>query len=378
MTPKSEEPIGLYLHIPFCDGKCPYCDFYSLPAGGQTMDDYCGQLIRELFLWGEKSPRLADTLYFGGGTPSLLGAERLSRLTAAAQKAFPFVPGAEITVEMNPRTAGGFDFAALRQAGVNRISIGLQSAVDKELKFLGRRHTARQAWDTAKAAQKAGIGNVSFDLMLGLEGQTTDSVRESVAFCRDAGVTHVSAYLLKIEPGTRFFQRRKDFQLPDDDQAAALYLDACQALEDAGFFQYEISNFSRSGRESRHNLKYWNGDEYLGLGPSAHSFRGGRRFYTPNSLSGFLRSPQYLTEDPDEAALLSGSPEEYVMLRLRLAEGLTEAGYQKRFQSPIPERYRKSALRFQPPGLTVVDSQGIRLTRQGFLVSNQLISEILW
>ncbi len=378
MIPQRQNPIGLYLHVPFCDGKCPYCDFYSLPADSRTMDAYCDRLISELFRWREKHPRFVDTLYFGGGTPGLLGADRLSRLIAAAQKAFPFLPGSEITVEMNPCSAGGFDFPLLRRAGANRISIGLQSALDSELHFLGRRHTASQARDTAAAAQKAGFSNVSFDLMLGLEGQTTDSVRKSVAFCRDAGVTHVSAYLLKIEPGTRFFQQKKNFHLPSDDQASDLYLEACQALEEAGFFQYEISNFSRPGKESRHNLKYWNGDEYLGLGPSAHSFFGGRRFYTPKSLLSFLRTPQYLPEDPDEVSIPPGSPEEYVMLRLRLSEGLTEAGYQKRFQCPIPERYRKNALRFQPPGLTAVDSQGIRLTRWGFLVSNQLIGEILW
>lgn len=378
MIPRRRDPIGLYLHIPFCDGKCPYCDFYSLPAGSRTMDDYCGRLISELFLWGEKCPRFVDTLYFGGGTPSLLGADRLSRLITAAQKAFSFVPGAEITVEMNPCSAGGFDFPALRMAGANRISIGLQSALDAELQFLGRRHTARQAWDTAAAAQRAGFRSVSLDLMLSLEGQTTDSVRKSVAFCRDAGVTHVSAYLLKIEPGTRFFQQREAFHLPGDDQASDLYLAACQALEEAGLFQYEISNFSVPGKESRHNLKYWNGDEYLGIGPSAHSFFGGRRFYTPKSLSAFFQAPQYLPEDPDESAIPPGGPEEYTMLRLRLSEGLTEAGYQQRFQTPIPEKYRKNALRFQAPGLTLVDSQGIRLTRRGFLVSNQLIGEILW
>ncbi|MFQ9847091.1 MAG: hypothetical protein ACLRXC_09500 [[Clostridium] leptum] len=157
-----------------------------------------------------------------------------------------------------------------------------------------------------------------------------------------------------------------------------MYLAACQALEEAGLFQYEISNFSVPGKESRHNLKYWNGDEYLGIGPSAHSFFGGRRFYTPKSLSAFFQAPQYLPEDPDESAIPPGGPEEYTMLRLRLSEGLTEAGYQQRFQTPIPEKYRKNALRFQAPGLTLVDSQGIRLTRRGFLVSNQLIGEILW
>jgi len=151
----------------------------------------------------------------------------------------------------------------------------------------------------------------------------------------------------------------------------------CGQFDRTGKKAYPVLT-SVPGKESRHNLKYWNGDEYLGIGPSAHSFFGGRRFYTPKSLSAFFQAPQYLREDPDESAIPPGGPEEYTMLRLRLSEGLTEAGYQQRFQTPIPEKYRKNALRFQAPGLTLVDSQGIRLTRRGFLVSNQLIGEILW
>lgn len=378
MTPETPGSIGLYLHVPFCSGKCPYCDFYSLAAGSDTMDAYCQKLCEELSAWGEKRPGVVDTLYFGGGTPGLLGADRLARLMETAQKAFPFAPDSEITVETNPGSAGDLDFSTLRQAGANRISIGLQSALDGELKFLGRRHTPRQALATAYAAQKAGIDNISFDLMLGLEGQTTGSIEKSVAFCRDAGVSHVSAYLLKLEPGTRFFQQQNTFRLPDEDETADLYLAACQALEAAGFSQYEISNFSLPGRESRHNLKYWNGDEYLGLGPSAHSFFGGKRFYTPKSLRAFLQSPQYLPEAPEDEAIPPGSREEYAMLRLRLSEGLTEAGYRSKFGEPFPESYRQNARRFQAHGLAEADDRGVRLTRQGFLVSNQLIGEILW
>ncbi len=375
MTPDMLKSIGLYLHVPFCDGKCPYCDFYSLAADSETMDAYCEKLREELLAWGAKHPAAVDTLYFGGGTPGLLGADRLARLMETAQKAFSFSPDGEITVETNPGSAGDLDFSTLRQAGANRISIGLQSALDAELKFLGRRHTPRQALATAAAAQKAGIHNISFDLILGLEGQTTGSVEESVAFCRDAGVSHVSAYLLKLEPGTRFYQQREAFHLPDEDETADLYLAACRALESAGFSQYEISNFSLPGRESRHNLKYWNGDEYLGLGPSAHSFFGGRRFYTPKSLPAFLQAPQYL---PEDEAIPPGSREEYAMLRLRLSEGLMEASWQSKFGEPLPERYRKNARRFQAHGLAEADGRGVRLTRQGFLVSNQLIGEILW
>ncbi|MFQ9847090.1 MAG: radical SAM protein [[Clostridium] leptum] len=206
MIPRRRDPIGLYLHI-LLRRQMSLLRFLFLPAGSRTMDDYCGRLISELFLWGEKCPRFVDTLYFGGGTLAF-GRGPLVPADYSRSKGVFLRSGAEITVEMNPCSAGGFDFPALRLAGANRISIGLQSALDAELQFLGRRHTARQAWDTAAAAQRAGFRSVSLDLMLGLEGQTTDSVRKSVAFCRDAGVTHVSAYLLKIEPGTRFSAKR--------------------------------------------------------------------------------------------------------------------------------------------------------------------------
>ena len=363
-------PNGLYIHVPFCDGKCPYCDFYSLRADEETMDAYVTAVKRELACFGAQLGRRADTLYFGGGTPSLLGAARLCELADAARAVFG-LEGAEITAEVNPCTGGGLDFAALRAGGFNRLSVGLQSANEEELRCLGRRHGAQDAAVTLGRARAAGFANLSLDLMLAIPGQTEESLRRSVRFCREAGARHVSAYLLKLEEGTPFFARRDALALPDEEGQRRLYLAVCEVLGGAGFAQYEISNFSEPGCESRHNLKYWNGEEYLGIGPSAHSFLEGRRFHSPRSLESFLRG----TERTDDGT--GGDGEEYAMLRLRLCEGLERARYRERFGCDYPASYDGNARRFEKAGLLTCDERGIRLSREGFLVSNELIGEIL-
>lgn len=363
--------IGLYIHVPFCDGKCPYCDFYSLAADSAQMDAYTARVCGELARWGGRGRTLAiDTLYFGGGTPSLLGERRLSTVIEAAGRYFTF-SSAEITVEINPTRGKGLDIYQLRRCGVNRLSIGLQSSDPKELRLLGRRHTALDAAKVVEKARQAGFDNLSLDLMLAVPGQTAQSLEQSIRFCAGQGVEHISAYLLKVEPGTPFADHRDTLSLMDEDQEADQYLLACSLLEQEGYRQYEISNFSRPGRESRHNLKYWNGQEYLGIGPSAHSFFGGKRFYCPRDLPGFLSGPRYLSDGE------GGGEEEYAMLRLRLTGGLREDLYQRRYGRPIPAQYRTRAARYQSAGLTQCDEQGIRLTRDGFLLSNTLIGEIL-
>lgn len=363
--------IGLYVHIPFCDGKCPYCDFYSLRADEKRMDDYTEAVIRSLSDYSRKLNRMADTLYFGGGTPNLIGAERLSAIVAAAKSGFG-LQNAEITVEVNPARELDRFFEEIYKAGVNRLSIGLQSASDEELKQLGRRHTAEQVSEAVAAAQQAGFHNVSLDLMLAVQGQTQQSLFNSIQFCAKQNIQHVSAYLLKIEPGTSYYRKRDELDLPNEDAASNLYLFAVRELEKAGFAQYEISNFARKDCESRHNLKYWHDEEYLGIGPAAHSFVNGKRFYYGRDLQAFLDGAEP-TQDGT-----GGSFEEYAMLALRLNEGLTESGCQNRFGIPIPSEIAQRAKKYETNGLTVCDGNGIRFTPNGFLVSNTLIGEILF
>ena len=372
-------PVGLYIHVPFCLSKCPYCDFYSLPlaADEEWLDRYTTAVETALDRWADRLNGPADTLYFGGGTPSLLGGERLARLIERAARRFS-LKGAEITLEANPADAEGLNGLAetlriFAQAGGNRLSLGMQSSSEDELRLLGRRHGAAAVIQAVEAAHKAGLANLSLDLMLAVEGQNEASVRRSADLCGKLGAAHVSAYPLKIEEQTPF-GKRNDLRLPGEDEAASLYLTACETLEKSGFRQYEISNFAQPGRESRHNLKYWTGAPYLGIGPSAHSCIGGRRFAYPRDLTAFLKGAEPQPEAEEE--IRTGSPEEFLLLRLRLTDGLTETAYTARFGTAIPEVWRERAASL-PRHLLVCDPKGIRLTREGFLLSNAILAELL-
>ena len=366
---RKNEPIGLYLHIPFCRSKCPYCDFFSQRADETAYDSYTALLCERIALYGKKLDRRADTVYFGGGTPSLLGAQRLCRILACAKESFNVGEDAEVTLEVNPeRKNTGFD--ELRKGGFERVSIGLQSANDNELRLLGRPHSAENASECIKQAQAAGFDNISLDLMIATPAQTRDSLKRSIDFCAEHGAAHVSAYLLKIEPGTVFYRKKDSLVLPDEDEQAEMYLYAAGVLREYGYAQYEISNFAKAGRESRHNLKYWHDEEYLGLGPSAHSFINGRRFYFDRSFEGFRSNT---TEDDGEG----GSMEEYIMLGLRLSEGINFKRFESRFGQPIPNEYLKNAKKFTSAGYTELTDEYMRLTAKGFLLSNAVIGEIL-
>lgn len=382
-------PIGLYIHVPFCKSKCAYCDFYSLAAqSGDKMDSYTAAAKAAVLRGGAKFPRRADTLYFGGGTPTLLGAERLGGLIAAARQGFALAPDAEVTVEMNPmgdeESQRGL-LCALRAAGVNRLSVGLQSAAAAELELLGRRHTAAQAARAVEAAQAAGFANISLDLMLGIPRQTAASVENSVAFCAALGVSHISAYILKIEDGTAFAKNGTAAICPTDDEQAELYLLAVGLLAQNGYAQYEISNFAKAGCESRHNLKYWNGGEYLGIGPAAHSLMNGERFYYPRSLNGFIAdSGAVLRENGDTPAAIEGlcggagaDIEEYMMLRLRLASGLCFEELTALYPEADIDKIVKKAAPMVRAGLCRATKKALSLTAEGFLVSNAVILRLI-
>ncbi len=367
--------LGLYLHIPFCVSKCPYCDFYSL--AGSTDDDkdrYLQAMIDSLSHWSARLHTAADTVYLGGGTPTLLGADRLSRLIAAARDAFNVPNDAEITMEANPGDDLNEIFAAFASAGGNRLSLGVQAVNDRQLQILGRRHTVADVDAAVAAAHRAGISNVSCDLMLGTSEQTVEDVRAAARRFAEWGARHVSAYLLKLESGTPYAIAPPS--LPDEDTAAALYLEAVAALKEQGYAQYEISNFAHPGFESRHNLKYWHSEPYLGIGPAAHSFLDGKRLYYPRSLSAFLDGCEPLPETPNDTVIPENSPAEFAMLRLRLTAGLTEAAFKARFGAPLPTVWREKAAAL-PPHLVTVDAEGIRLSPEGFLVSDAILAHLL-
>lgn len=367
--------IGLYVHVPFCVSKCPYCDFYSLPnLSDELLDRYTQALMAAMDHWAATTDVVADTLYFGGGTPSLLGGERLGRLIRHADARFQLFEGGtpEITLEANPADDLRETFCRFADAGGNRLSLGMQSAHAEELQSLGRRHTPAQVERAIRDAHDVGLANLSLDLMLGIPGQTVNSAVASVHRAVAWGARHLSAYMLKLEPQTPFGQQPP--LLPDDDDTADIYMAVMDTLDRCGFEQYEISNAALPGYASRHNRKYWVGDAYLGFGPAASSYFDGRRFSYPRDLAHFLNNGGVLPEQDE--AIPSGSPEEYAMLRLRLAEGLADSDYLSRFGTPIPAEWyeRADAL---PDNLVSVTDESIRLTREGFLVSNSLICHIL-
>lgn len=370
------EKIGLYIHIPFCVSKCPYCDFHSAALGtplqAQTaLDAYTDALLRSLQAWSQRLPATADTLYFGGGTPSLMGGARLARVTAEAQRLFGLAD-AEITLEANPADDLADTLSAFAAAGGNRLSLGMQSAIPAELALLGRRHTPADVARTVADAHRVGIDNLSLDVMLGIGGQTVATACESVDAAAALGATHLSAYLLKIEPGTPYGACPPD--LPSEDESVELYHAAFERMDHHGYHQYEISNAALSGWESRHNLKYWRSQPYLGIGPAASSCVGGKRFTYPRDTAYFLGGGDPV-EDPCDGAPV-GSAEEYALLRLRLSEGLTAADFTARFGAALPDRWLKNASAL-PSSLVQVNDTGIRLTREGFLLSNTIILRII-
>jgi len=307
-----------------------------------------------------------DTVYFGGGTPSFFGAIRLCALLEAVLARYSVAPDAEVTFEANPESARDVSaLRALRGAGFNRISLGMQSGSDDELRAVGRIHTARDVTEAVGAARSAGFDNLSLDLIFGLPDQTRARWRQSLAAAVSLAPEHLSCYALKVESGTPLDLERAKIRLPDDDEQAELYLDAVPFLAENGYAQYEISNFARPGRESRHNLKYWTLGEYLGFGPGAHSDFGGRRFAAARDLDAFLAGRDVKSEDaavsPRERAA------ERVMLGLRLAQGLSAEEL-----APAADVLRECAAH----GLAVETGGRWRLTPEGFLVSNAIILRV--
>ncbi len=366
--------LSVYIHIPFCKSKCPYCDFYSArPREESALEQYKEAVCARLFSYGEKYGRRAvGTVYFGGGTPSVFGAGRLCAVLDALRSSFDVQPDAEITAECNPADVDTAFFETLRAGGFNRISMGMQSANADELCVLGRRHTAKAVEEAVEAARAAGFDNISVDLMLALPHSDCETLARSVDFCAALGADHVSAYILKIEPGTDFARRADALALPDEDGAADQYLFAVERLASLGYRQYEISNFARPGRESRHNLQYWRCGEYLGLGPAAHSFVDGRRFYFPRDLAGFLAG----NEPVDDGA--GGDFSEYAMLTLRLSEGLSRVECARRFPDGEAQFEAVCARAGRlPKRLLRAGHEKIALTAEGFLVSNSVLAALL-
>ena len=283
----NSETTGLYLHIPFCSAKCHYCDFYSQPYRENEVAGYVDALLHQLHAF-DRSGHIGpvDTVYLGGGTPSILPVEQTGRLLDRVFHIGRVMDGAEITMEVNPESCSFEYFSQLRSWGVNRLSVGVQSSFDDTLSAIGRRHTYRQAENAVTLAARAGFDNISADLMIGLPGQDGERLQQTLEKILQLPLVHISAYILKLSPETMMGGHPPD-SLPDDDGQAELYETACRMLREGGFVQYEISNFAHPGSESLHNTRYWDCRDYLGLGPAAHSSLQGTRYSFPSDLRQF-------------------------------------------------------------------------------------------
>ncbi len=377
---KPVKPLGLYIHIPFCKSKCIYCDFYSLPRAEDRMDRYVSALCRQLAEIAQRTTaHTVDSVYLGGGTPSYLGEKRLRRILKTVKKHYHLSRDAEITLEANPDSAGDWRaLRSLRRAGMNRLSLGVQSADDGLLRALGRPHTFAQAEEAAAAARRARIRNLSLDLIYGLPGQDLAGWKDTLERAAALEPEHLSCYGLKVEEGTPLWDMQEKMDLPDDDAQADMYLWTVERLGALGYEQYEISNFARPGRASRHNMKYWTLCEYAGFGPGAHSDLGDVRYAYLRSLDTYCAGVEAGVSVLESSEHIPSRERdiEYVMLGLRLTQGISRQEFENRYRLPFAP-IQSVLERFRATGHAALAGERWRLTPEGFLVSNQIIGQAL-
>ena len=372
---------GIYVHIPYCIRKCAYCDFISFPDDG-TIGDYCDALLKEIALTGEA--RLCeltfDTVYIGGGTPSLLSGKQMERLLSALRKTFPIAPDAEISMESNPGTTTPENLEAYRAAGVNRLSVGLQSSCDEILQVIGRIHRYRAFEKTVADARKAGFTNINVDVMHGLPGQTEDMYLDTLKNVCDLQVEHVSSYSLILNEDTPLFIRVKkgEVGLPDADCVADMQDAGFRYLKERGYGRYEISNFCLPGQECRHNLNYWNNGEYIGLGVAAHSalrMREWTRYSNVEDRKEYYRLIGKNRRPVREILRLYQADEmfETVMLGLRTVRGVGRAAFLGKFGLDMAEAYPTAMEKLRERGWVIETEEAISLNDKGLDLQNQAL-----
>ncbi len=371
---------GLYVHVPFCAVRCSYCDFYLVPVRGRDPGAYVDALCGEIEATAEPlRGRAVDTVHFGGGTPSIVAPALLARVLAALRAAFAVTPEAEIALEANPEDLDPGRLEALAGLGVNRLTVGVQSLDDRLLSLMRRPHGAGEALAALAAARATGFRSLGSDLILGLPGQDAAAALMGVERVVETGVDHLSIYLLEVHGRTRLGREIARGRLApmDDDAAASLYEEAAERLLARDFEHYEISNFARPGHRSRHNLKYWTDGEYLGFGPSAHSYVLGRRWSNAPRLDEYIARGGVgvaRLEDPQPPAVRAS---EALCAGLRLAEGVDLAGLRRRYGASVPGADDPAFADLRAAGLLVVQGGRLQLTRRGRLVSNEVFERLL-
>ena len=378
----SMKKLGIYVHIPFCIKKCNYCDFYSYTQResiGKYVDALVVHIRSEAPLYKDYE---IDTIFFGGGTPSLLEPSDFEKVASALKSSFKFTSDLEFTLEANPGTLTEEKLISYKKNGVNRLSIGLQTTFDDKLKALGRIHTYKEFLESYNIARECGLDNISVDIMYSLPNQTVSELTQTLEAVCKLLPDHISSYCLKIEEKTPFGKIKDKLPLPSEDTEYEMYISMCELLENHGYMQYEISNFAKDGYQSRHNLKYWQSEEYLGFGPSAHSFINGKRYYYSPNLSQYIseiektQAVEKIYEENEAEIGGISEIDEYVMLKLRLSSGISEDEFYARFGENLLDKYPKITS-FTDSGYMKREGSTYSFTPKGFFVSNYILTEIL-
>ena len=390
-----KKPMQLYIHIPFCVKKCAYCDFLSFPADEKMQKAYVQALQKELDFYGSKySDRYITTIFIGGGTPSHLAADAMADIMECVYRNFEVAADAEITMECNPGTLSDEKFAAYKKAGINRLSIGLQSANNGDLKTLGRIHTYEQFLDTYGKARAHGFTNINVDLMSSLPGQTPEDFLDSLKQIICLEPEHISAYSLIIEEGTPFYEKyRKDVELreagrqtvylPTEEAEYQTTKQTRELLQDAGYHWYEISNFAKPGRECRHNSGYWKRADYLGVGLGAASLIDNVRYANISEMEAYIhccentKKSSSCAVDSSEVLTCDAQMEEFMFLGLRMVDGFTQAEFEQNFGMTPESVYGEELRRLQQEGLLLQEEGCIRLTEKGIDISNYVLAQFL-
>lgn len=371
------EPIGLYVHIPFCKSKCSYCDFVSFAnLQNEYEDKYVDALINEISEYSSDEKIPVDTVFFGGGTPSVISEASFLKITNAIRKSFNVLSDTEFTVEANPKTLSKEKLCSYVCCGVNRISLGLQSIHENELKILGRIHDFDEFLESYRLCRENGISNINVDLMYAIPEQTVDSFIDTVKRVISLSPEHISAYSLILEEGTCLYKRKDTLTFPTEDEECDMYYKAADVFRNSGYSHYEISNYAIPGYECRHNLKYWENKEYIGLGVAAHSYFGKKRYSNSVDFSEYFsgrRKKYRQTERID----LATNAYEYVMTHLRLARGFSVFDYEQKFGRSFMCGREKVISDLERSGHLKNCDGRLALTEKGFYVSNTIISELL-
>ena len=381
LSTKLKTPLGIYIHVPFCKSKCHYCDFYSVTElDNQLHDGYLDAICDHIRETGPLTPGYrVDTVYFGGGTPSFFGAEGMAAILATIRRSFDVAGDAEITFEANPDSVDPKLLRRLHGEGFNRVSLGVQCSDDAILETIGRPHDYEMAVDAVRMIRKAGFKNLSLDLIYGLPEQDLESWQRTLSDIIALKPEHISCYGLKLEEGTPLCQHQSQFNLADDDMQADMYLSTVEILRRHGYRQYEISNFCKRGRESKHNMKYWTGGEYLGFGPDASSDFGGKRFSIVRDLHGYItgiRSGGQVLQEVQTVPQRERAGE-YLMMHLRTTYGISAEEYEKKFLLPFAP-IEKALVQCRGRGHALRGGDGRwHLTAEGFLLSNSIITDLL-